>query len=139
MVRGERRRRNLRERRKAFKEARWRATPVWAKWMLGLTASGVILALVAGFVLMVVAGFFEMDFAPWVGQLLAISILGSLFSLIGAGVVMSVVDDRAAIRALLSMRVCVRCFYDLRGSPEDGEVCRCPECGTAWRVGVSDA
>ncbi len=141
-ARGEARRRQMRgwDRKKDFKKARWRATPAWAKWMFGLAAGALILSILTGGVLATIAHVFEMSFADWVGDLVVTAVGGSLVAMIGAGGVTVAVEDRAAIRAILSMRVCLKCFYDLRGTPARADGCTvCPECGATWRLGTSDA
>ena len=43
--------------------------------------------------------------------------------------------DRVSLRA----RICPVCLYDLSGiEPSDDRFVKCPECGAAWRLPVSD-
>ncbi len=136
-LRAEKRRKVVRrwDRRKAFGRARWRATPVWARWMIGAPFV-VFLVLIACVIGMTVASeAFGFESGRLAGRVVGYAMLVSIVAVIVAGLAMMNVDDTAATRAMLSMRVCVGCFYDLRGTPErESGVVVCPECGCAWRV-----
>ncbi len=136
-LRAEKRRKVIRrwDRRKEFGGARWRATPAWAKWMLGTPVGVFLMLVIAAFALRVVSNVWGVEYGGWVGVVLGWGLPLSILGVIVTGLAMMLVDDRAATRAMLSMRVCVGCFYDLRGIPErESGVVVCPECGSAWRV-----
>ncbi|MEZ6242982.1 MAG: hypothetical protein R3B57_08065 [Phycisphaerales bacterium] len=136
-LRAEKRRKQVRgwDRRKEFGRARWRATPLWAKWMMATPLVAFLVLITCVVVATVLSSAFGVHFGHGVGVAFGYLAPIGIIAVILAGLVMMNVDDRAATRAMLSMRVCVGCFYDLRGTPErEAGVVVCPECGSAWRV-----